>query len=189
MNVKITDKDALIVVDMQKDFMPGGVLEVEGADEIIPYINGVTKMFEKLQRPVFFSRDWHPKEHISFVEQGGRWPEHCIAGSKGARFDERLYMPKDYRFIISKGTSKDFDAYSAFEGTLLENLLKERGIKRLFVCGVATDFCVKHTVLGALNLDFVPLVLKKGIKGVTPKGEKEAVEEMLKAGAIFLEGI
>ncbi len=184
MKIAITKKDALIVVDMQRDFMPGGVLPVEEADKIIPQINEYIKLFEKASQPLFFTRDWHPKDHLSFEKNGGRWPQHCVANSEGAAFAKGLYIPSDNRFIISKGTSSDFDAYSGFQGTILHDLLQERGIKRVFICGVATDFCVKHTALGAMHLGYETTLLEDAIKGVFK--EEEAKEELLDQGAIFI---
>lgn len=186
MKVKLSPKDALIVVDMQKDFMPGGALPVPEGDKIIPRLNQYTKLFNSLGLPVFFTRDWHPPDHISFKEQGGVWPPHCVQNTEGALFHKDLFIPQDNRFIISKGTSKDFDAYSGFQGTVLDSLLRERGIRRVFVGGVATDYCVKNTVLGAINLGYEAFLLLDGIKGVdvNPGDSERAIEEMLRAGAV-----
>jgi len=188
MRVKITDRDALIVVDMQKDFMPGGALPVPEGDKIIPRLNEYIKLFESKGLPVFFTRDWHPENHISFKGHGGIWPPHCVRNTEGAEFHEDLYIPKDNKFIISKGISQDFDAYSGFQGTVLESLLRERGIRRIFVGGVATDYCVKNTAIGGLNLDFEVLVLEDAIKGVdvNPGDVEKAIEEMLDRGAVFI---
>ncbi|QWK13367.1 MAG: nicotinamidase [Aquificota bacterium] len=186
MKVKLSPKDALIVVDMQKDFMPGGALPVPEGDKIIPRLNQYTKLFNSLGLPVFFTRDWHPPDHISFKEQGGVWPPHCVQNTERAMFHKDLFIPQDNRFIISKGTSKDFDAYSGFQGTILDSLLKERGIRRVFVGGVATDYCVKNTVLGAINLGYEAFLLLDGIKGVdvNPGDSERAIEEMLRAGTV-----
>lgn len=188
MKVKITDKDALIVVDMQKDFMPGGALPVPEGDKIIPRLNEYIKLFENKGLPVFFTRDWHPENHISFKGYGGIWPPHCVQGTKGAEFHDELYIPADNKFIISKGTSQEFDAYSGFQGTILEDLLRERGIRRVFIGGVATDYCVKNTTLGALNLGFEAIVLEDAIKGVdvNPGDVEKAVDEMMDRGAVFI---
>ncbi|WP_200762240.1 nicotinamidase [Nitrosophilus alvini] len=187
MKIKITDHDALIVVDMQKDFLPGGALPVSGADKIIPNINMYIKLFEENSNPVYFTRDWHPKEHISFKGQGGIWPPHCIQDSEGAMFDENLYIPADNKFVISKGVLKEFDAYSGFQGTVLNELLKEKGIKRVFICGVATDYCVKNTLLGAVNLGYFTILLKDGIKGVdiNPGDTENAIDAMMQKGAVL----
>ncbi|MFN3471675.1 MAG: nicotinamidase [Aquificaceae bacterium] len=186
MKVKLGPKDALIVVDMQRDFMPGAALPVPEGDKIVPRLNQYVELFFKGSLPIFFTRDWHPPDHISFREQGGLWPPHCVQNTEGAMFHKDLFIPHDNRFIISKGTSKDFDAYSGFQGTVLDSLLRERGIRRVFVGGVATDYCVKNTVLGALNLGYEAFLLLDGIKGVdvNPGDSERAIEEMLRAGAV-----
>lgn len=186
MKVKLSDIDALIVVDMQNDFMPYGVLPVPEADKIVPIINRYIERFENRGLSVFLTRDWHPKDHISFKGYGGVWPPHCIAQTKGADFHPDLRIPVDNKFIISKGTSKDFDAYSGFQGTILESLLKERGIKRVFICGVATDFCVKNTLIGAINLGFKAFLLEDAVKGVFEDASKQAVDFMLTKGAVLI---
>ncbi|MEJ7555959.1 MAG: nicotinamidase [Aquificaceae bacterium] len=189
MRIRLTVKDALIVVDMQRDFMPGGALPVPEGDKIVPRLNQYIRLFFERGLPVFFTRDWHPPDHISFKDQGGVWPPHCVQDTEGAKFHPDLYIPPDNRFIISKGTSRDFDAYSGFQGTMLDQLLKERGIRRVFVGGVATDYCVKNTVLGAINLGYEAFLLLDGIKGVDVKqGDSErAIEDMLGAGAVGVE--
>lgn len=189
MKVKLSQKDTLIVVDMQRDFMPGGALPVPEGDTLVPRLNEYIELFSEKGLPVFFTRDWHPPDHISFKEQGGLWPPHCVQHTEGALFHPDLSVPQDNRFIISKGTSRDFDAYSGFQGTILDNLLKERGIKRVFVGGVATDYCVRNTVLGAINLGYQAFLLLDGIKGVDVRqGDSErAIEEMLHNGAVAVE--
>lgn len=189
MKIRLTKRDALIVVDMQRDFMPGGALPVPEGDKIVPRLNQYIRLFFEKGLPVFFTRDWHPPDHISFKDQGGVWPPHCVQNTEGAKFHPDLYIPPDNRFIISKGTSKDFDAYSGFQGTLLDQLLKERGIRRVFVGGVATDYCVKNTVLGAINLGYEAFLLLDGIKGVdVEQGDSQrAIEDMLGAGAVGVE--
>ncbi|MCX7760716.1 MAG: nicotinamidase [Hydrogenothermaceae bacterium] len=186
MKVNLTNKDALIVVDMQNDFMPYGVLPVKDADKIIPTINWYVDIFSKAGQPVFFTRDWHPENHISFKGFGGIWPPHCIADTEGSKFHPDLKIPEDNKFIISKGTSRDFDAYSGFQGTILDTLLRERGIKRIFICGVATDFCVKNTALGGINLGFQVFILEDSIKGVFEDSSKNAVDTLLKEGAVLI---
>ncbi|MFN3813037.1 MAG: nicotinamidase [Aquificaceae bacterium] len=186
MRLKLTIKDALIVVDMQNDFMPWGALPVPDGDKIVPTLNGYIETFSSRGLPVYLTRDWHPKEHISFEGHGGVWPPHCIQDTEGAKFHRELLIPKDNKFIISKGTSRDFDAYSGFQGTFLDELLKERGVRRVFVGGVATDYCVKNTVLGALNLGYYSFVLLDGIKGVDvhPGDSDRAIGEMMSMGAV-----
>ncbi|MEZ0361922.1 MAG: nicotinamidase [Hydrogenobacter sp.] len=188
MKVKLTERDALIVVDMQNDFMPWGALPVPDADKIVPKLNAYIDTFSSMGLPVYFTRDWHPVDHISFKDNGGIWPPHCVQDTEGAKFHKDLIIPKDNKFIISKGTSKDFDAYSGFQGTLLESLLRERNVKRVFVGGVATDYCVKNTVIGAINLGYQTFLLIDAIKGVDVNaGDTDrAIGQMMKAGTVVL---
>ena len=189
MKVRLTDRDALIVVDVQRDFMPGGALPVPEGDRVVPVLNRYIELFERRGLPVFFTRDWHPENHISFEGIGGIWPPHCVQDTEGAMFHPDLRIPSDNKFIISKGTSRDFDAYSGFQGTMLADLLRERGIDRVFVGGVATDYCVKNTVIGALNHGFLAFLLTDAIKGVDvqPGDSDKAIEEMLSKGAIAVD--
>ncbi|RLJ71041.1 nicotinamidase/pyrazinamidase [Hydrogenivirga caldilitoris] len=189
MKVKIGYRDALIVVDMQNDFMPWGALPVPEGDRIVPRLNEYIELFERKSLPVFFTRDWHPENHISFKGHGGVWPPHCVQNTEGAMFHKDLKMPLDNKFIISKGTSPDFDAYSGFQGTPLDSLLRERGIRRVFIGGVATDYCVKNTVLGAINLGYEAFLLLDGIKGVdvNPGDSERAIQLMLDMGAVGVE--
>ncbi|ACO04925.1 MAG TPA: bifunctional nicotinamidase/pyrazinamidase [Persephonella sp.] len=188
MRINITDFDALIIVDMQNDFMPGGALPVPDGDKIVDSLNRYIDLFSQKGSPVYFTRDWHPEDHISFKGYGGIWPPHCVQNTEGAQFHPELKIPSDNKFIISKGVSREFDAYSGFQGTVLDDLLKERGIKRIFVGGVATDYCVKNTVLGGLNLGYQVFVLEDGIKGVdVNEGDSErAVEVMKNKGAVII---
>ncbi len=188
MKLKLTKFDALIVVDVQRDFMPGGALPVPDGDKVVKPLNAYIQLFSERGLPIFFTRDWHPKDHISFKGHGGIWPPHCVQDTEGAQFHPDLIIPSDNKFIISKGTSRDFDAYSGFQGTVLDSLLKERGIKRIFVGGVATDYCVKNTVIGGLNLGYFVFLLVDAIRGVdvNPGDSERAIEEMLDAGALCL---
>ncbi len=189
MKLKLTDRDALIVVDMQRDFMPGGALPVPEGDRIVPVLNSYITLFEERNLPVFLTRDWHPENHISFKGHGGIWPPHCVRGTEGAQFHPDLKIPADNKFVISKGTAQEFDAYSGFQGTVLADLLRERGVRRVFVGGVATDYCVKNTLLGAVNLGFQAFLLTDAIKGVDvrPGDVERALEQMLSAGAVAIE--
>ncbi|MEM4848914.1 MAG: isochorismatase family protein, partial [Ignisphaera sp.] len=133
------------------------------------------------------SRDWHPPNHISFNTRGGPWPPHCVQGTEGAKFHPELKLTPD-TIIVSKGYEENKEAYSSFEGTELNEILRSKNVRRLFVCGVATDYCVKATVLDAIKLGYTVLVLNDAIKGVDlPKGSVDkAVSEMLNEGAIFI---
>ncbi len=134
----IKDTDALLVVDVQHDFLPGGALAVPDGDEVVPVLAACIEAFVRLDRPVFASRDWHPPDHCSFQASGGPWPPHCIAGSPGATIDPALHLPASAT-IVDKATSADKDAYSAFEGTTLDNQLRDLGTKRVIIGGLATE--------------------------------------------------
>jgi nicotinamidase/pyrazinamidase len=176
--------DALIIVDMQQDFLPGGALAVPHGDAVIPVINRYAAEFSRRGLPVFATRDWHPPDHCSFQEQGGPWPPHCVAETPGAQFPPALKLPKD-TIIIHKATSPAPDAYSGFQGTDLEALLRERGCRRVFVCGLATDYCVRATVLDALKADFDAVLLEDAVRpvDVKPGDGERAIQEMKAAGA------
>ena len=188
LELMLTRRDALIVVDMQKDFITGS-LAVKGAQKIIEPVNRYIELFSSAGCPLFFTRDWHPENHISFRENGGIWPKHCVQNTEGARFHEDLRIPKDNLFIISKGTDPGFDAYSGFQGTDLHQLLQERGIRRIFLCGIATDYCVKHTALGGINLGYQTFILLDAVKGVDlePGDSERALEELYETGAVGIE--
>ena len=174
--------DALIVVDVQRDFCPGGALPVPEGDRVVPAINRVLR----LGWLTLATRDWHPEDHCSFKAQGGIWPVHCVAGTTGAAFHPDLDAKK-IRQIISKATTKEAEAYSGFQGTGLAALLKGQGLRRVFVCGLATDYCVKATALDAKGAGFEVVVLEDAIRGVEvhPGDCSKAVEEMRTAGIGF----
>lgn len=176
--------DALLLVDVQNDFLPGGSLAVPSGDEIIPVLNRYIEAFSKASLPVYATRDWHPPDHCSFRAQGGIWPPHCIAGSRGAEFSPKLGLPAN-AVIISKATNRDADAYSGFDATDLEQRLRQNGISRLFIGGLATDYCVLSTVRDALSRGFEAHLLLDGIRAVNLKPEdgQRAIEEMTARGA------
>ncbi|WP_024821994.1 MULTISPECIES: bifunctional nicotinamidase/pyrazinamidase [Aminobacterium] len=180
----LTIGDALIVVDVQQDFCEGGSLAVRGANSIISVINSLVQLAQNRKIPVFFSRDWHPSDHISFKKQGGLWPPHCVQEEKGAAFHPGLIVP-DTAFIIDKGTCCEKDAYSAFEGTDLLEKLHAQSIRRIFVCGLATDYCVKSTALDGLSHGFDVYLVTDGMKGVNVKEDDscKALEELKAKGA------
>ncbi len=177
-------EEALIVVDMQRDFMPGGALPVPEGDRIIPVVNECIRKFKERGALIVATRDWHPENHISFKERGGPWPKHCVQGTEGAEFVVEL--PAD-AVIISKATDPDKEAYSGFEGTNLAEILKERGVKRVYVCGVATEYCVRATALDAVKHGFETYLLKDAVKGVNPEEEKKTLEELQRAGVKLIE--
>ena len=187
MRLKLTKYDALVIVDVQRDFCPGGALTVPDGDAVVQPLNSYIEVFKSANLPIVATRDWHPPNHISFRERGGLWPPHCVQGTEGAEFHPQLKLPEE-TLIISKATQPDLEAYSGFEGTELESLLKSKGVKRLFVGGLATDYCVKMTVLDALKLGFTTFLLEDAIRGVNvnPSDSERAIDEMLSNGAIAI---
>ncbi len=184
MRVGVLRRSALVVVDVQKDFMPGGSLPVPDGDKVVQPLNEVIREFQARRLPMFFTRDWHPPNHMSFRERGGSWPPHCVQGTEGAEFHPDLLVPEE-AIVISKATEPDKEAYSGFEGTELERLLREKGVKRLFIGGVATDYCVRATVLDGLRLGFEVIVLEDAVKGVAKETAEKALREMVLGGAIL----
>ncbi len=179
-----TATDALVLVDVQNDFLPGGALAVPAGDAILEPLNQCVREFERLGLPVFATRDWHPPGHCSFQEQGGPWPVHCVAGTWGAEFPARLRLPSSVR-IVSKGQDTQRDAYSGFEGTNLTLQLSNLRCRRLFVGGLATDYCVLATVKDALGAGFGTIVLADavGAVNVQPEDGAKALQEMAASGA------
>lgn len=176
--------DALIVVDVQKDFLPGGNLGVPDGDAVIPAMNRYLKHFRRAGLPLYATRDWHPESHCSFKAQGGPWPPHCIAESDGAEFADDLHIGEDVT-VISKAVTVGKDAYSGFEGTDLAERLRKQNVKRLFIGGLATDYCVLNTVKDALTHGFQVLLLDDGIRGVNVNAgdSDKAIKEMHALGA------
>ncbi|MCX8188281.1 MAG: bifunctional nicotinamidase/pyrazinamidase [Nitrososphaeria archaeon] len=182
--VNIVGNDALIIVDVQNDFCPGGALAVPEGDKIVPVINKYIEKFVSKNAIVVATRDWHPKNHISFKEYGGLWPVHCVQNTWGAEFHPMLKLPKNV-IVISKAFKPEIEAYSGFQGTELDKILRRNNVRRLFVAGLATDYCVKATVRDALKLGYEVYVLVDAVKGVNlkPKDSEEALNEMVNAGA------
>lgn len=181
---RLMPKLALIVVDMQNDFMDGGALEVKGSKDIVTKINEYMKLFHESSLPIFATRDWHPPNHISFEERGGPWPPHCVQFTEGASFYPGLKFP-DQTEVISKATEPDVEAYSGFQGTDLAERLRRKGVEKIFICGVATEYCVMSTALDALKERFNVSVLVDAIKGIREKDVKKAIERMSASGVSF----
>lgn len=175
--------DALIVVDVQSDFLPGGTLPVRGGSEVIPPLNRVIAEFHRRALPIYATRDWHPTDHCSFRIEGGPWPPHCIAGLRGAEPPAALALPAETH-IVCKGTSPYADAYSGFQATGLGVELRRSGCRRLFIGGLATDYCVRATALDALRNGFDAVVLEDAVRPVeVHEGDgRRALEEMHAAG-------
>jgi nicotinamidase/pyrazinamidase len=188
MAARLLAGDALILVDVQLDFLPGGSLAVPQGDEVVPALNRYIAVFRRLTLPVVATRDWHPPDHCSFQAQGGPWPPHCVAGSDGARFAPLLDLPCEAR-IVSKATTRDRDAYSGFEGTDLDEWLQRAGVSRVFVGGLATDYCVLNTVSDALRIGYATFLLADAVRAVDAQagdGER-AIAEMRRLGAVAIE--
>jgi len=182
-------KDALVIVDVQNDFCPGGALAVAGGDEVVPRLNAYIDKFARAGLPIFATRDWHPEKTIHFKAYGGEWPPHCIQGTKGAELRSDLRLPAS-AVLITTGASPDEDGYSGFDGrdergVALVELLKRAGVKRIFVGGLATDYCVKHTVLDGLKHGFEVVWLEDASRGVdvAPGDSARATRSMLSRGA------
>lgn len=176
-------KQALIVVDVQNDFCPGGTLAVAHGDEVVAPLNELIDEFLERGDPVYKSRDWHPPETKHFQIHGGTWPVHCVQNTKGAEFHPQLKDDPRIR-VISKGIG-DTDCYSAFDETDLVAQLRDEGVKELLVGGLATDYCVKATVLAGLEHGFKVKALKDAMRAVdlNPGDGDRAIEEMRSAGA------
>lgn len=175
--------DALLVVDVQNDFLPGGALGIRGGDAVVAPVNRVLAVWRKRGLPVFLSRDWHPAGHCSFTAQGGPWPVHCVAGTHGAEFAAALEIaPGDV--VISKATRADQDAYSALDGTPLAESLRARGVRRLFIAGLATDYCVRATGRDARAAGLEVVVLKDAVCAVDvqPGDGDRALDELAAEG-------
>lgn len=183
--ISLSDRDILLILDVQADFLPGGRLAVPEGDAVVPALNGYLALARRKGLRVFASRDWHPPNHCSFRAQGGPWPEHCVAGTPGAEFAPGLELPPD-AIIISKAVAAGSEAYSAFAGTDLERQLRELRVKRLLVGGLTTDYCVLNTVRDARKAGFEVLLLQDAIRAVNVKpGDGERAErEMRELGSV-----
>jgi nicotinamidase/pyrazinamidase len=174
---------ALVAVDVQNDFLPHkGTLPVPDAWKIIPLLNSYIALFHKKGLPIFATRDWHPPDHCSFIDHGGLWPAHCIAETEGASFASELSLP-DSTIVISKGVSSYDESYSGFQDTSLNERLMNLRISALFIGGLATEYCVFHTVKDALQLGYAVLLLEDCIKGVDTSVAEQKKEEMVRLGA------
>ncbi|MGQ0535795.1 MAG: nicotinamidase, partial [Methanobacteriota archaeon] len=175
---------ALICVDIQNDFCPGGSLAVPDGDQVVPVLNEYIRRFAP-KHPVIATRDWHPPDHVSFSSRGGPWPPHCVRDTPGAAFRRGFDLPPD-ALVVSKAVERDEEAYSGFQGTELSEELDERAIGRVFVGGLATDYCVRATALDAIEEGFETFLLLDAIRGVeaAPGDSEKAIREVLGAGGI-----
>jgi nicotinamidase/pyrazinamidase len=183
------DKAALLVVDVQNDFCPGGALGVPGGDRIVPAVNRHIAEAEARGMAVYATRDWHPAVTTHFKEYGGEWPPHCVQNTEGARFRPDLKLPAD-AIVVSKGDDPAKQGYSAFDGhteagkPLLRDL-QERNVGRLYVAGLATDYCVKETALDAIEAGLQVRVLDDAIAGIDVRAGdvNRALDQITRAGA------
>jgi nicotinamidase/pyrazinamidase len=176
--------DALIIVDVQIDFCPGGALPIDDGDAVVPVLNDWIAAAVDADVPIYASRDWHPVAHLSFQESGGQWPTHCLQDSEGARFHPDLRLPAS-AILVTKGVRFDKDQYSAFDDTGLATELRKKQITRVWIGGLAQDVCVRATVLGARHEGFEAVVIADATRPVTPAGGESADAEMRGAGACF----
>jgi len=185
-------KDALIVVDVQNDFCPGGALAVRNGDDVVAVLNRYIEKFLEARLPIFATRDWHPEKTSHFNSYGGPWPTHCVQHSRGAEFHPGLRLGPGV-VVVSKGAGVDEDGYSGFQGrdssgAPLAELLRERGVEVIFVGGLATDYCVKHTALDGIKQGFRVVLIGDAVRGVdlNPNDSARAVKEMSDAGGLTL---
>ena len=183
-NLNINNKDALLITDIQLDFLPGGTLPIKEGDQLIPVLNEYIKIFQKANAPIIASRDWHPQNHMSFKAQGGPWSPHCVQNTEGASFHPDLKLPEE-TIVVSKATDPAKEAYSVFDGTDLADTLKTQGVVRVFVGGLATDYCVVNTVLDASKVGLAAVVLEDATRGINVEAGDvdKALAVMLKNGA------
>ncbi|MGA9537026.1 MAG: nicotinamidase [Desulfobacterales bacterium] len=181
----IENKDAVLVVDVQKDFCPGGALPIKDGDAVVPVLNQWIDAAFLKGATVYLTRDWHPVNHPSFKNFGGPWPPHCIQDTDGARFHPDLKRPEN-AVVVTKGVRFDFDQYSVFDQTGLGKRLKGDRVRTLWVGGLAQDVCVLHSVLDALKEGFKVKVIGAATRPVSEKDGREAIEKMKTAGALII---
>ena len=180
--------DALLLVDVQIDFCPGGNLPVAEGDQVVPVLNRWLAAAREKGIPVYASRDWHPSGHMSFAARGGQWPDHCLQDSPGAAFHPELALPDD-TVVISKGVRFDKDQYSAFDETGLAERLRQDGVTRVWVGGLALDVCVEATALGGREAGFDVRLIPEASKAITAEGADRAVAAMREAGVTIEEAL
>lgn len=183
----LSQGDALLIVDVQRDFCAGGALAVPDGDEVVPVLNRWIEVARRSGVPIFASRDWHPHNHCSFEEQGGPWPAHCIRDTEGARFHPNLALPAD-TVVIDKGSERDREALSAFRGTGLKGRLRDCGVRRIWIGGLALDASVQTTVLDAREEGFTACLLVHGTRALDPMLGRRRLQEMERLGVAIVEG-
>jgi nicotinamidase/pyrazinamidase len=175
-------EDAVLVIDLQKDFCPGGALAIKDGDAILPVMNQWIEAAFLRGLPVYLSRDWHPLKHPSFTDFGGPWPPHCVQDTDGARFHADLKRP-DNADVVTKGVRFDVDQYSVFDRTGLGGRLRQDRVRTLWIGGLAQDVCVLHSVLDALEEGFAVKLIVAATRPVSQEDGRKALEKMASAGA------
>ncbi len=176
--------DALLVVDPQIDFFPGGALPVADGAAILPIVNRAMQVFSNAGLPIFVTRDWHPADHCSFTAQGGPWPEHCVKGTAGAELHPDLELPPIFS-VVQKATTSEREAYSDFEGTGLDEVLRTQGVERVVVCGLALEYCVRAACLDAVKAGLDAVLLVDGTRPVEVQpGDGDRTLDELRAGGV-----
>jgi nicotinamidase/pyrazinamidase len=182
--------DLLLIVDPQIDFMPQGALPVPQGDEIIPIVNAWIKAAEKIGIPIAISRDWHPPNHISFKERGGPWPVHCVRETPGAAFHPDLAIPQD-AIVIDKAIDPDYEAYSAFQGIThdthipVPELLRQLGIRRIWIAGLALDYCVYHSAITAHELGYEFHVILPACRAISQENSPKIIKQLKELGSVL----
>lgn len=176
--------DALLIVDVQNDFCPGGALAVEEGDEVIAPLNASVRAAQSAGASIHASRDDHPPDHCSFKDRGGPWPKHCVQGTTGAEFHPELALPPDAQ-IVRKGQDPSFDQYSAFDQSGLGDELRRRGVSRVFIGGLALDVCVRQTALDGLKEGFRIILLRDATRAIDDAEGERTIRELRDAGAVI----
>jgi nicotinamidase/pyrazinamidase len=179
---EVRTTDAVLVVDVQRDFCPGGALPVSEGDRVVPVLNRYLDRAATVKAMAFASRDWHPPDHVSFQEQGGPWPAHCVRETDGAQFHPDLRLPPG-TIVIQKGEDPNQDVYSVFEGTGFADRLRRAAVNRLWVGGLALDVCVRATVLDALKEGLEVHLIRDAVRAVEPEKAESVLQELEQAGA------
>ena len=182
--ISLDERSALVIVDIQLDFCAGGAIPVPNGDSVVPVLNKYLKLFLSAGALIVATRDWHPANHSSFKSNGGVWPAHCVMNTKGARFHPDLSLPRDI-IVVSKGEFPDDSSYSNFERTSLLSNLRDRKTENVYIGGLATDYCVRATVIDSVKLGFTTYLLSDASRGVDVNhgDSMRAISEMVKLGA------
>ncbi|MFN3652975.1 MAG: isochorismatase family protein [Armatimonadota bacterium] len=180
--ISLQPGDALVIVDVQNDFLPGGSLAVADGDQILPVVNALAERFAEAGLPVVATRDWHSADHRSFAAEGGPWPPHCVTGTPGAEFSAELRLPPGTP-VVSKGVEAGDESYSNFERTDLDPLLRAAGARRIFLVGLATDYCVGQTAVEALSRGYEVVLVPQGMRAVVPAQGQAMLERLQREGA------